>query len=277
MKKIVLFIFTILISILLVLLALSFSIKSIVVNTINSEIVSKEIASKVISYLKEYNISDENMEKIETNILNSDNTYKITEKYVNKIVDQVVNNDNSYIPSTKYEIKKLLEENESYINDMDIYLTENQRNIIIDKLSGNTELGKMYNVIADNVNDNITVSQRNYITLYTKFISKEFKLIISSIIVILIIIIGLIKNSMYKWMINLSISSIISGLFILFLLPMFVDFVVNDMLQSIGNYEINLNYLMNFGYIYIGLFAISILVYLMLDKLINNKENILNY
>ena len=70
MKKLININLTILISVVLIVLGVSLCIKDVIINSINSEIVAKEVSSKVISILKEYDISYEDLEKIETNIIN---------------------------------------------------------------------------------------------------------------------------------------------------------------------------------------------------------------
>jgi len=70
MKKIINFLMTILIFILISLLCISFCAKEIIVNTLSKEIVKKEISSKVASYAKEFydDIDYDTLEKLETSI-----------------------------------------------------------------------------------------------------------------------------------------------------------------------------------------------------------------
>ena len=276
MKKIVCFILTIIITILLILLAVSFCIKTVIMNTINTEIVSVEVASKLTATLKKYNVSNEDLKKIEMNVINSDNTYKITEKYTSAIMELLVNNK-KVLPNTKEEVSALLNENKSYINNENIDLTQEQKEEIINTLSNNEGIDNIYKVVSHKVQEDISTNQIQYISLYNKLITNKFRIIILSIILLSTMLIGVLKSSTYKWMINISIASLLAGIFIMYALPIFIDFVINDMLQMVGNYKVNLSYLINFGYLYIGLFGLFILLYLVLSKIINNYQNSFNY
>ena len=263
MKKIGCSLLVIIILILLTILAVSFCIKNIVINSINSEIVSKEVASKVVSVLKEYNVSYEELSKIENNIINSDTTHKITEKYVSGLLDNISNNS---------ELATIIDENVKYIQSDSYGITDETKKEIVRSLSNEDKFNKIYKTISNAVKDNLSETEKEYITIYNRFISNEFRLILISVIIISIILIAVIKKSYYKWMLDLAISFLLSGIFILTILPMFVDFVVNDIINTIGEYKINLSYLLNIGYIYIGLFGVLILIFLVIEK-INKRIN----
>lgn len=274
MKKILISLLTTLITFLIILLCLSFTLKDVIINTLSKEIVSNELSSKITSYIKEYNINYDSLEIIENNIINSDSVINITTKYYDSIIDSVVNDKEVVAPNIKSDIEIIFNENEKVLEENNVNITDQEKEALINKISGNEELGKIYKTVVNDAKENLSAENIYIINLYYKLLSNEFRIIISVLLCISVLLLIVLKSSLYKWLLNVSISLLISGVSITYLIPHVFDFVINDMMSGIGNYKVNLNPLINSGYICLALFGALIIIYFIINKvqsLVNSK------
>lgn len=271
MKKFMSFIITLLISFLICLLCVSFSLKEIVINTLAKEVVKDEVSSKVTEVLKN-NYSDidyETLDKIETNIGNNENINKVTEKYFNDIVYSIINDEEVSIPNTKEEIINIINDNEYILKENNIEITEEQKNELSDKLTNDNMIGKVYKNVANSIKKNMSAETIMIVNTYDKLTSSTFRWIVVSIIIFLILLLALIKKTYYRWTYNLAVSCALSGIMLSLLFPFILDGIsieiTNKLLGKAA--EININSLVNLGYICFALCAVLIIVYLVGNKI----------
>ncbi len=281
MKRLLTFILTIIISVLICILCVSFSIKEVVVNTLSKEVVKKEISSYVTNAVKEIDetIDYETLNEIETSIGNSEEIDKITEKYFNNIVDAVINDKEINLPNTKEEIINLINQNESILVKNDIELTNEQKNQIVDLITKDGKIDKIYINISNKIIDNMSDTEIKMVETYNAFISMSFRWIIIGIIILLTVLIALIKKTYYRWTFNLAVAFVIAGALIALLLPFTVETVMLNLTEKfIGSAAtINLNKIINLGYICFAVCAVFIASYIVGNKVTNYSERKRNY
>ena len=113
------------------------------------------------------------------------------------------------------------------------------------------------------------------VNVYDKITKPSFRWIMVSIIIVSTLIIALIKRTYYRWTYNLGVSFAISAIILSFLSPTILDmFSLEITNKIIGNpSEININSLINLGYVCFALCALLIIIYIVINKITNyNKK-----
>ena len=97
-----------------------------------------------------------------------------------------------------------------------------------------------------------------------------------SLIIISLILLILLKKSAYKFSINLGIAGVLSGIFITFILPIITNMISNELTSKlIGESAlININKLINYGYLCFIFASIFIIIYFIGNKIVsyNNEK-----
>ena len=130
MKKCIKVILTILLTVSLILITMSFIIENTVIKTFSQEILSKKISSYFLDEIV-YDVDINNLERIENNIRNSQYTDKITSKFIQTIVKNIGYNENIKFDISK-EIDSLILENmpnNEKVNSTKEYMNKNIVNI----------------------------------------------------------------------------------------------------------------------------------------------------
>lgn len=271
MKRFLIVILTFLTSLLIFALCISYGIKNVVVNTVSNDIIKDKISSYVIEEIKDAypNLSYDLLEKIEINTKNSDEINKITQKYLDGILNSLLEKEDVEVPNTKEELLRIIEDNEKILEENGIDLTDEQKKCITSELVESGVIDNVYKKAATNLKDDMTKNDQNLVYAYVFIQSNTFRIICFSLIIILTLIIALLKHSFYRWSINLGISMIIAGLLIVFLLPMMVN-EIGTMFATklIGQtLSININNIVNYGYVCVLLSALFIIIYLIGNKI----------
>ena len=272
MRKFLKFILTFVLFVLITILCLSFSLKEVVIDTLSKEVVSGKIVEEVTDLIRNY-VGDDysTLHKLEENIKNSDAIYNITNEYIDSITKDVIsNNDIKNIDANKY-IEKIIDENKEVLEENGVHITKDNLEKIKEELDNN-KLDNIYVNVVNNVKNNITKEEKGFIRMYNKFITPSFRFIIFICIIITIILIAFIKKTYYRWMYNLSIALILSGIIL-----SFVSSLVTDFIKGLISYKtslitnINLNSIVSFGYICFLLSFLFIIIYFICLK-IENKN-----
>lgn len=276
MKRFLLVLLSFLISVLILALCVSYGIKSVVVNIISDNIIKGEITSNVIEEIKDTysNVSYDLLEEIEINTKNSDEINKITQKYLDGILDSLSGKDEIEVPNTKEELLTIIEDNEKILKENGIDFTDEQKDHITSELVESGVIDEVYKKLSDGLKDNMSDNEEKLVSTYVFIQSNTFRMICFSSIFILLLIIALLKRSFYRWSVNLGISFVISGLLIIFLLPIMVN-ELGDIFASklIGqNLSININNIVNYGYVCVMLSALFIIIYIIGNKVTRYNE-----
>lgn len=270
MKKVINFLITLVIAFLIFILCISFTINDVVINTLSKEVVSSEISDEFVAQIEdEYEINYEALDEIKENINNSSEINELTEKYFNNIIDSVVNDTEVRMPETKDDILALIDENEYILEENDIELTDKQKDKIANELTEDGKLSKVYQNVTQNIKEKLSKENVNLIKTYDNITKPAFRWIVLVAIVILTLILAVIKNTYYRWTYNLAVSSFISGVLLAFLFPFVLDSVEMDLTTKIlGNAStININPIVNAGYICLCVCALFAVVYIVGNKI----------
>ncbi len=214
MKKCIKVILTILLTVSLILITMSFIIENTVIKTFSQEILSKKISSYFLDEIV-YDVDINNLERIENNIRNSQYTDKITSKFIQTIVKNIGYNEN-----IKFDISK----------EIDSLILENMPNN--EKVNSTKEyMNKNIVNIEKNLEENLIDSFGNYylpiLKLYNILTNSYFRIVMILTCIITIIVLAIIeKNKALK---TVQISSMFTMTFtiitfiIIKLLSKFID------------------------------------------------------
>lgn len=277
MKKFLVFIFTILISIIICLLCISYGIKDACVNTISNSLVKREITSKIILSIKNnYNdVSYDMLEEIENEIGNNLAINKITAKYFDEIINSVTLNKKANIPNTKEELLSLIDENEYILKKHGIEVSDVEKEKVIDEIINKNSINDIYEKVTIIINKNLSDEQKIVANTYKIIISNNFRIICYLLIAVLIILIMAIKKSFYKFSINLSIALFLSGIIITFVVPILINMISDSITNKLigETASINITKITNLGYLSFALASLFMLIYILLNKVISSYQN----
>jgi len=261
MKKFLYIIITLIMTISLTLFGISYKIKNICVDTISDSMIKKEISDKVLDYIYELipTMSIDDMSKIDNNIQESDATKDIAYKFYDSLIDSIKNNTSVKTPDIKNDVKKLIDDNMNIINNYNIKIDSEMEEKIID----NIDITSLYENDANNIKNSLTDEQLSAVKIYITISSSTFSIVTIIISLISIGLIAFISKSKYDWMKYSQLSLIISGSLLSFILGL----LVNEVSPSVTNKllgrtaTINIQSIINVGYIYLVLGIILIIIY----------------
>ncbi|MGN1269120.1 MAG: hypothetical protein ACI4U0_06505 [Candidatus Aphodocola sp.] len=271
MKKITTIILTLLITFFTCVLCFSFCVKDMIIDTLAKDVVKKEISSIVIDAIEKNhdNINYEVMNEIETNVGNSYEMTIITEKYLDGIVKSIMEDEEIIVPSTTDDIINLINENESVLAEAGVEITSLDKDKISDFLISDGRLDKVYKNVVRQMKNNLSNKEIMFVNVYDKITTNTFRWMVLSIIILIILIIALIKKSYYRWLYDLGVSFALSGIILALAIPLlsgFISKIISDKI-IMASIKINFNPLINAGYLCFVLCALSIVIYLIGNKL----------
>ena len=276
MKRFLLVLLSFLISVIILALCVSYGIKSVVVNIISDNIIKGEITSNVIEEIKDTysNVSYDLLEEIEINTKNSDEVNKITQKYLDGILDSLSGKGEIEVPNTKEELLTIIEDNEKILEENGIDFTNEQKDHITSELVESGVIDEVYKKLSNELKDNMSDDEEKLVSTYVFIQSNTFRMICFSSIFILLLIIALLKRSFYRWSVNLGISLVISGLLIILLLPIMVNGLGDIFASKLMGQDlsININNIVNYGYVCVMLSALFIIIYIIGNKVTRYNE-----
>ena len=271
MKKIITIILTLLITFFTCVLCFSFCVKDMIIDTLAKDVVKKEISSIVIDAIEKNhdNINYEVMNEIEANVGNSYEMTIITEKYLDGIVKSIMKDEEIIVPSTTDDIINLINENESVLAEAGVEITSLDKDKIFDFLIGDGRLDNVYKNVVRQMKNNLSNKEVMLVNVYDKITTNTFRWMVLSIIILIILIIALIKKSYYRWLYDLGVSFVLSGIILALVIPLlsgFISKIISDKI-IMASIKINFNPLINTGYLCFVLCALSIVIYLIGNKL----------
>lgn len=271
MRKFITIILILLITFFTCVLCFSFCVKDMIIDTLAKDVVKNEISSIVIDAIEKNhdNINYEVMNEIETNVGNSYEMTIITEKYLDGIVKSIMEDEEIIVPSTTDDIINLINENESVLAEAGVEITSFYKDKISDFLISDGRLDKVYKNVVRQMKNNLSNKEIMLVNVYDKITTNTFRWMVLSIIILIILIIALIKKSYYRWLYNLGVSFVLSGIILALVIPLlsgFISKIISDKI-IMASIKINFNPLINTGYLCFVLCALSIVIYLIGNKL----------
>lgn len=260
MKKCIKILLSILLTLGLILITMSFTIENIVVKTFSQEILSKKISGYFLDEII-YDVDINNLEKIEYNIRNSEHTSKITSKFIKTITKNVVYNENINLDISK---------------EIDLLISENMPDDLYNEKANSTKeyLNKMITNTEKNLEENLVYSFGDYyitiLKIYNIFTNIYFRIVMLLIFIISIIGLAIIEKykSLQVIQIGCFITAIITGIafVIIKLLSNFID------QRLAGGWLSSVNLSLMIIFIIIE-FIISLGLFIVRKKLDNNDKN----
>lgn len=200
MKKGIRILLSILLTLGLILITMSFIIENIVVKTFSQEILSKKISGYFLDEIIN-DVDSNTLEKIEYNIRNSKHISKITSKFIQTITKNIANNENINFDISR-EIDLLISEN------MPMELYNEKVNITKEYLNK-----KIVNIEKD-LEKNLVNSFGDYYTtilkLYNILTNTYFRIVM--LLTFIISIVGLVRIEKYKSLKVIQISNFITAI-----------------------------------------------------------------
>lgn len=196
MKKFFTTLLTIILTVTMILITISYSEENIVVNTLSSELTYKKVSGRILDFVIDYDINK--LDEIDNTIKNSKQLPKITRKLLNTTIENVSYNKNIVVDISD-EMDNLVN------NELSNNIDEEKRNEIITAFNNyGNELENEFEIYLSGFSYNYTELFKIYYTL----VSNTFRIILFIILGISIIILILLKK--LKVMSNLKIASVIT-------------------------------------------------------------------
>lgn len=270
MKKLLCGILTIIMIIVLFVFCVALNIKAVLVDTA-SDVAKKEISTSMVDYISENTeMPKEEVEQKLTETLDKNPKIKeIIDANVDKIVESLVQEGKESNIDLEKDINTLIDESDDLLKDYNITITEEMKKEIKAEMDIQ-ELNDSINQEIKTAKMDMPKDVKTVFNVYNFINSSTFKIIVISGIVVILALIGLLKKSYYKWLSNLGIATIISGLLIALLLPMFINLIssgLSDMNVVISTISIKI-----YGYVSIGLGVIAIILNIILNKCLTQKN-----
>lgn len=269
MKKFLIGILTLIMTIVLIAFGLVINLKSMVVDTIDV-VVKKEITNEIVNYIEDN--TDFNKEEVKTSIdkvLNENETIKKTvDSYLDRFMDIMNDKKVNDIDLSK-ELESIINDSEPILKEYGITISEKDKKELLETVSSE-EINKAFNETITEIKGDMPTEVKMALDIYNFVTSTTFKLILIGGVVVLLIFIALLKKSYYKWLSNFGGSLFISGIVIGILLPIVLD----ALLKEIGNgVTISSGSFSTYGYISICMGIVAIIINIIIPKIINkNKE-----
>ena len=262
MKKYIKILLSILLTLGLILITMSFIIENTVVKTFSQEILSKKISGYFFDEII-YDVDINTLEKIEYNIRNSKYTSKITSKFIQTITKNVAYNEN-----INFDISK----------EIDLLISENMpKDLYNEKVNSTKEyLNEKIVNTEKNLEKNLVYSFGDYyitiLKLYNILTNTYFRIVV--LLIFIISIIGLVMIEKYKSLKAIQISSLITAI-ITGIVFVAIKLLSNFIDQRIaGGWLSNINLRLMITFIIIE-FIISLALFIVIKKLKfdNNDKN----
>lgn len=270
MKKFLIGILTIFMTLAFIVLGVSLNLEAVVTENIEG-FVKEEITTEIVKEVsKNTNIDKENVKKELTKVIEENDDLKnAIEDSLDKVMDLLSGKEIKEI-NLSHELENIIHNSEDVLKNYGITITEEEKKELLDMVSSE-EFNKEFQNSIKEVQENLPSNAKVAIDTFQFFRSTTFKSILIGSIVIILIVIALLKNSYYKWLGNLSEATLISGILFGVLMPWLIN-LVNQELASSGKFVLSLNSICRYGYALIGIGILSLVLKIVLVKLLDKNE-----
>ena len=186
------------------------------------------------------------------------------EDIFDEVMGYLNNGDEIVIANIDGELEKLIDENKDTLEDYGIEITEEDKQEIIDSIALDDLINEKTNEEVMIVKDNMSSEELFVLNIYNVLTSPTLQIGIVIGIIAIIVIIALIKKSLYKWMINVGIALCCVGIVNVIFMPIVVNLIRGVISIDIGGIVTN-------GYIALGIGILLIVIHVLLNKFIKKK------
>ena len=270
MKKFLISILTLIITLALIVLGLTFNLKSIIIDTTDI-ILKKEITNQITDYLADNtDYNKEDIKKSIDKVLNENELIKKTvDTYLNKFMD-VLNDKEVTDIDLSQELESIINDCEPILKEYGITISEEDKKELLDVVSGE-EINKTFNESVLEFKNEMTSEDKTILNIFNFITSTNFKLMLISGTIILLGFIALLKKSFYKWLSNFGGALVFSGIVLGILIHILLDTIMKEMGTDIIVFYSSLS---TYGYVSIGIGVILIVINILIPKMINKIKKL---
>lgn len=225
MRKFVSVVLAIIMVGLIVLLCINISIKSMAAKTVSNAVVANETTDQIQQVITENfpNVTDDQIQQIQEVISDSSSINSFTDDLLNQITEATLNGQQVDTASIMNQLSQVFVDNVDQIEQViDQDITDEQIQIVQERLTDQN--GTLQTKINDVVNSvqNGSTSTTEFLETYQTVSSMAVRIGCIIGIIVCIVLIGLLKQSLYGWTIYAGVAGIVSAIMIGLLAPLVV-------------------------------------------------------
>ena len=271
MKKVINVFLTIIMACVVVLLVISLSIRTISTKTISNAFFEEEVSNNMKEVLANTfpDVSSENIDVLEKVIKDNDAINEVANDLLNHISDSISSGNKVDSETILNEISVAIDQNVPVIEEaLGKDIPEEQIKEIQNKLTDeDSNLKNQIDQTVDKI-ENMDSSAKQVIKTYDALNNNVTKILCIISLVVIIVLLGIINKSFFKWSLFSGISLIVSGIIVGVIVPMIVNVVEVAIGQRIlgTTIDIAVNSLNIAGIICAVIGIVLIIVYAILNR-----------
>lgn len=271
MKKVINVFLTIIMACVVVLLVISLSIRTISTKTISNAFFEEEVSNNMKEVLANTfpDVSSENIDVLENVIKDNEAINEVANDLLNHISDSISSGNKVDSETILNEISVAIDRNVPVIEEaLGKDIPEEQIKEIQSKLTDeNSNLKNQIDQTVDKI-ENMNSSAKQVIKTYDALNNNITKILCIVSLAVIIVLLGIINKSFFKWLLFLGISLIVSGAIVGMIVPMIVNVVEVAIGQRLlgTTIDIAVNSLNMAGIICAVIGIVLIIVYAILNR-----------
>ena len=271
MKKVINVFLTIIMACVVVLLVISLSIRTISTKTISNAFFEEEVSNNMKEVLANTfpDVSSENIDVLENVIKDNEAINEVANDLLNHISDSISSGNKVDSETILNEISVAIDQNVPVIEEaLGKDIPEEQIKEIQNKLTDeDSNLKNQIDQTVDKI-ENMDSSAKQVIKTYDAWNNNVTKILCIISLVVIIVLLGIINKSFFKWSLFSGISLIVSGIIVGVIVPMIVNVVEVAIGQRIlgTTIDIAVNSLNIAGIICAVIGIVLIIVYAILNR-----------
>lgn len=271
MKKVINVFLTIIMACVVVLLVISLSIRTISTKTISNAFFEEEVSNNMKEVLANTfpNVSSENIDALENVIKDNEAINEVANDLLNHISDSISSGNKVDSETILNEISVAIDQNVPVIEEaLGKDIPEEQIKEIQSKLTDeNSNLKNQIDQTVDKI-ENMDSSAKQVIKTYDALDNNITKILCIVSLAVIIVLLGIINKSFFKWSLFSGISLIVSGAIVGMIVPMIVNVVEVAIGQRLlgTTIDIAVNSLNMAGIICAVIGIVLIIVYAILNR-----------
>ena len=271
MKKVINVFLTIIMACVVVLLVISLSIRTISTKTISNAFFEEEVSNNMKEVLANTfpDVSSENIDALENVIKDNEAINEVANDLLNHISDSISSGNKVDSETILNEISVAIDQNVPVIEEaLGKDIPEEQIKEIQSKLTDeNSNLKNQIDQTVDKI-ENMDSSAKQVIKTYDALDNNVTKILCIISLAVIIVLLGIINKSFFKWSLFSGISLIVSGAIVGMIVPMIVNVVEVAIGQRLlgTTIDIAVNSLNMAGIICAVIGIVLIIVYAILNR-----------
>lgn len=270
MKRIITGLLTIFLTMFILAFGVSLNLKSTIIDTMD-EAIKNEVIKNIIDVAADDIGIDKEKAKTELDkaLEKNDDIKNIMSTYYDKFINVILDKEQVGDINISKEIDNLLDVGETILKDQGIELTEEMKSELKSVVSS-TEVNKVFNETIEEVKQDLPQEIKTSVKIYDFITSTSFRFILIGLILLAIVLIALLKKSIYKWLSNVSTACIINGIMLGIAMPSLVDWIIRE-LATEENIVIATGAFERFGIITLAIGVVAIIGNVILTKALDKE------